>query len=866
MRARLGLPLALPLATLATFGALGLAACGDDGATAQPDAPPADASTQVTTENCTYAPLVPTANAGTPIAAAALTAGAAERVLDVPVGTALGGYTARAQGSAGIVDARAIHMSGVFNPSIGVVDAPRVKAIALTAGPETIVVLKVDMIFVYEGMVYDLEQRLGAAYAGKILIASSHSHSAWAQFTAHGPLKVGAGEMRDLVYQRMLDTFEATARDALAARRPAKLGVSYDGNWDPQDLVNHDRRSENDGLPGGNVKDKHMFLVRIDGTDDTPIGAMIIFGEHGTLNGEDNPFASTDAPGALERTLQEQFATPMVVMHLQSAGGDNSPSGHGAIDCSVKPGKPSDPCFVWATEEGHGRAALPLLLTAYANAGGAAMKSELALAMVTRSIETGPAPETFAIRADTDHPLAYAPFVPDRLPDRQIYEADNTTLKSPIDEFDAPVGAALCQDTNVSVQIAQMPGTDGLSPYASCLRIDLAAPVLSQLFHFDFKTDATHPVCEMTRTTISAIRLGDYLIGTMPGELTVLLADYLRSKSPEPEDHTIVVGYAQGHVGYLLRPEDWVLGGYESSITFWGPLEAEHIAEQEVALWPSVLGATRADASSSSQNRMTIPTNHDGLAIDDPAPDAGTVPATVPADAWVRTGAPATAQPAATIPRVSGVATFVFYGDDPNVQTPHVTLQREVGGSFTDVTRHSGRVVDDIDLVRAYTPSPLQRGSGPQHHIWAVDWQAVPWLGAPGLDDLAHRADVPLGDYRFHVTGKGWTLDSAPFTVVPGGLALTQVQVNGSSLDIATTLHAPKGWRLLDMAAPSNNHTPYAGQLLTIQRLTTGNVNLGTPVTATTDASGKVSIPQVVGTTAVSVTDAFGNSVTQPIQ
>ena len=411
-----------------------------------------------------------------------------------------------------------------------------------------------------------------------------------------------------------------------------------------------------------------------------------------------------------------------------------------------------------------------------------------------------------------------------------------------------------------------MPGTDGLAPYASCLRIDLAAPVLGSLFHFDFMTDITHPVCETTRTTISALRIGDYLIGTMPGELTVLLARYLRTKSPISADHTILVGYAQGHVGYMLRPEDWMLGGYEPSVTFWGPLEAEHIAEQAVALWPSVLGTTRADGSTPT-GRMSIPTNNDGLMIDDPAPEAGTVPATVPPDAWVRTGAPATSQPPSTIPRVAGVATFVFYGDDPNVQTPHVTLQKKTtGNTFVDVTRNSGRVVDDLDLVRAYSPSPLQRGTGPQHHIWAIDWQAVPWLGAPGLDDMTHRAAVPLGDYRFHVDGKGWSLDSAPFTVVAGGLAITGAMVNGANLDVTTTLHAPKGWRLLDMTAPSNNHTPYGGQLLTLQRFTTGNVPLGTTVQATSDASGKVSIPNVAGTTSVSVTDAFGNSVTAAIQ
>src|SRR5262245_37380572 len=290
---------------------LAVAACGDDG-------PAPDAG--VTTENCNYVPLTPTAGAGGAVTAGALQAGAGERVLDVPVGTALGGYTARAGflGSAGVVDTRKVKLSGTFNPSIGIEVAPRAKAVVLTSGGETVVVVKVDMIFVYEAMVYDLEARLGPDFAGKVIVASSHSHSAWAQYTGHGPLKLGAGEERNLVYTRFLDAMEGAARDALAARRPAKIGVFFDGNFDPMNLINHDRRGENDMLPGGNRKDDHLYLIRIDGMDGKPIAALPVFGMHGTLMGEDNPFASTDAPGAIERALQEQFTDPITVIHLQS--------------------------------------------------------------------------------------------------------------------------------------------------------------------------------------------------------------------------------------------------------------------------------------------------------------------------------------------------------------------------------------------------------------------------------------------------------------------------------------------------------------------------------------------------------------------
>src|SRR5262245_21714886 len=101
-----------PMRTSVILFVVALAACGDDAPT----------STGVTTERCTYEVLPATGHAGGSVTAAALQAGAAERVLHIPVGTALGGYTARAGflGSAGVVDARKVKLPGSFNPSIGI--------------------------------------------------------------------------------------------------------------------------------------------------------------------------------------------------------------------------------------------------------------------------------------------------------------------------------------------------------------------------------------------------------------------------------------------------------------------------------------------------------------------------------------------------------------------------------------------------------------------------------------------------------------------------------------------------------------------------------------------------------------------------
>ncbi len=842
-----GLALGLVVSALGAGAASG---CGGNAALPDPG---------VSTENCDYLPLVPTAHSGGTVAAAPLMAGAADRVLHIPVGTALGGYTGRAGfiSSAGSVDARKVPLSGSFNPSIGVTTAPRVKALALTAGEETVLLLKVDTIFAYEGLVFDLEQRLGPEYAGKVLITTSHTHSGWAQFTSHGPLKLGAGQQRSLVYQRFLDDFEAASREALAARRPAKLGIFATATFDLDDVINRDRRGENDALPGGDKGDEHLYLIRVDGVDDVPIAVVPVFGEHGTLNGEDNPFASTDAPGAIERALEEQFDSKVVVMHLQSAGADTSPAGHGGIDCTAKPGKPSDPCFNWASEEGHGRGAVPELMAAWVSAGSL-MQESLELEMVTRSVETGPFSNTFSIRGGA---LSYAPFDVDRLPDGKVYEG--SALASPIDEFNAPLGAGLCQDAEPMFPAAAIPGTEGIKPYGSCLKLDLAAEILGPIFSIDFGVDDRHPVCESTRTTISALRIGEYVIGTLPGEVSVLLADLVRQKSPAGEK-TIIVGYAQGHVGYMMTPEDWVLGGYEPSVTFWGPLEGEYLAERLVELVPLAISPAREDATSDGATRIVREPLTDDLAIDDPAPLAGMVPDTVPTVTWSRTGTPTQAQPAAQIPRVEGVATFTWIGDDPQVQTPHVTLQLESSpGVFTAATRRSGRIVDDGELVLAYTPSPLQR-SGPQTHLWGVEWQAVPWLGAPNLDALDARGGVPLGKYRLHVEGSTWAIDSTPFTVVAGGLTLQQVKRVGAVINATATWHAPTGWRLMDMSLDSNQPVPLRAQQVTVALLGTSDAVLGTS-TVSTDTMGVAQVADNAAALKVRVTDRFGNTSTAPL-
>lgn len=834
--------------TLLSCAAL-LAACGDDGG---------ESGDAITLEHCEFVPVAPTANATGTVTAGPLVAGAAEQILEVPVGTSMGGFTGRANsvGDASDIDGRDRTISGGFNPSVGVESAPRAKALALSSSGETVVIVKIDAIFVYEGMLFDLEARLGDGFHGKVILAASHSHSAPMQFTGHSALKAGGGDFRELVYGKFLDGVVAAANAALEARQPARIGFFVDTGFDVDEQINRDRRGENDALPGGDRGDEHLVLIRVDALDGTPIAVVPIFGEHGTLMDQDSPIFSNDAPGGIERVLEEQLAGAPVVLHLQSAGADTSPVGHGNLDCGQAPGDPEDPCLPFLAIEGHGRNAAPTLLAAW-TAAGAAMETDVALEMLTRSVELGPDPETFTIR---DGALAYAPFDLSREADGVVYDGAGE-LVSPIDEFNAPVGAALCEGDFAMFSAGAMPGTEGILTYGGCNRLDVAADVLGALLDIELEVTANRPICQMTRTTISSLRIGDYLIGTMPGELSVLIADLVRDSSPVDAEHTIVVGYAQGHVGYLLRPEDWVLSGYEPSITFWGPLEAEYLAERLAELMPLAMTPERDDAAAGGADRVATPSVTDDFPIDDPAPMAGSVPATLAPDIWLRSGLPASAQPADQVERVSGLATFVWYGDDPAAKMPVVTLEHDSGG-FAPVRRQSGRIVRDGDFLISYTPLPLNRADGEQQHVWAVEWQPVPWLGAAGLDDLGDRAGVPLGTYRFHVEGDGWALDSEPFEVVPGGTRASATRA-GTQITVTSTLLAPRGYRLLDLSVASNGPVPYRTQDVTVELLAAGDVVLDSRA-VTTDGNGVVSFDDADVATAVTVrvTDSFGNVAT----
>jgi neutral ceramidase len=756
-------------------------------------------ATPPSTAHCEYAPLPAPTRPSESVREGDLRAGVAETFLDLPVGSTLGAYTGRARsmGQSFAADDREVPFAGSFLPSVGVEHAPRVRALALDNGEDRVVILKADIGVADDTVLAAVESELGAAWAGRVIFATSHTHSGPGHYVANDVLSVGFGVFRRESHALLVARLVRAAREAIASLAPARLGVHHEPNFDPRDEVSRDRREQNDALAGGPRKDNDLYVLRVDREDGSPLAVVPVVGVHPTVLGADNPFASGDAAGAIEAAVEETFDRPVMVMHLQGTAGDVSPAGRGGINCDG-----ADLCLNFARAESVGRAAAPWIRAGWTRAGET-LRGRVALEVLTRAVNLGPDWRSFDVR---DGGLRYLDFDLRRDPDREIFTPDGG-LRSPLDEFNAPFGAALCGANGSAITPrAQMPGTLGLRPYQSCNRVEGISPVLGPGLGLTFPRDTV--LCGTTRTTVTALRLGEWFLATLPGEPLTLLGDRLRRLGPNAA-RTIVVGYAQGHIGYVLTAEDWLSAGYEPAINVWGPLEGEAVMEQSAALLRLAASPTREDPRAGVTR--WVPRLPAALPAPDASPRAGEVPATLPSTLYVpalsRRGArPTRAQPADRVPR-GALAHFVWIGEDPRAGTPRVTLERAAtDGAFTPVLRRSGRAVQDRDLLVSVTPDPIGSPGAARSWYWSVEWQALRPGGTEG-DELAARPDLPLGRYRFRVEGTGYMVNSAPFEVVAGSLDV-ELRRDGDALSLRATRRLAQGYRLLDLQVPSNGPVP----------------------------------------------------------
>lgn len=808
--------------------------------------------------------------AGPPIA------GVAEGVLDLPVGAPMGGYSSRCNylGGSSRVDQRKTPYTWGFVPSVGVHTPAMGQALWLEAGEGALVLLRIDAIYSSDAVVDELERRLSAGTGwdleGRVVLATSHTHHAVANYTPQEAFFLGGDRYDEEIFQRLVGDLEALALTAWESRVPARIGLGMTRDWDPLDRVYRDRRGENDELAffedlgAGSYKDPNLWLLRVDDAEGQPLGIFYTFGMHGTLLGGENPLISTDAAGGVQHGVEEQFDRRVVVGHLQGGGGDASPAG-------------TDRDF--ARMETLGEYAADAILELWA----ATPTSDEPLRL--DSVGRGVSMEHGEIGVDRPYGrLVYAPLqeMKGYHPDDLVYD-EQGQLITPIDEFNAPYGGVFCGYDDPLLSS----GTIGseVFPYDGCMDIGLISGLIFGLFGLDVE-QIVLPLPHMMRAQVTGTlldgismrtaegeeRVDRALLGFFPGETTSLYAEQFRRRALAELglEHALPVGYAQDHEGYLLIPEDWLLGGYEPNITFWGPLGAEHMMEGLLHLAEEEL----LDEARTPHDPLGLyPTTEYapwplGTVPPDPTPLAGTWADTLPDGLYSPLrdwGLEPSLERPTRVRRVQDAVQLVWNGGDPMVDSPRVLLQRQEGEGWQTVQTRSGREVgsDRTDVLLSWHPDPLYPVDAEQTHTWWAAWQAVRWG--------EERAALETGTYRLLIQGhrypgggstwpwarEAYELATEPFEVVPAELSVVR---EGDRL--LASLPAPAwGWRLVSLEGSSQGDNPLQGAALWWELADGTRVDGGLSASRESGRSvfdlGDAVVPE--GAVAAIVVDAAGN-------
>jgi neutral ceramidase len=504
------------------------------------------------------------------------------------------------------------------------------------------------------------------------------------------------------------------------------------------------------------------------------------------------------------------------------------------------------------------------------------------LETVTRSIDS----RRDFIQVHRDYgTLMYSPVNPNMTPDDVVYDQEGR-VATPIDEFNVPYGAAFC-GAESDLPLPGI-GSDAF-PYNTCADVDAVSGAFA-LFFGIFDVEKPLPESLLAKTTASRIGplpirtatgdvvTDDVLLAFFPGETTATYTEQFRRRALAELgiEHAIPIGYSQDHQGYLLIPEDWLLGGYEPNINVWGPLQAEHIMEGLLDAASAVLLTEEIEPYDPLLDPDPV---YPETPLSDRAPDltpnAGTALTEVPSYVLIPIPglAPAVAPPQ-SVRRIQDVVQFMWEGGDPGVDLPEVYLEVQKPGkpgAWTRVNTAAGRPVSSPmhDMLIATTPSPLAPAAAAQRHTWWLGWQAV--------SHVVDREGLPLGTYRLHVFGRSyiggattWPWPSTPyeltspsFEVVPADITLS---LSGSTL--TGSIDAPStGFRLIDIEGSSRGANPVRGA--TISALLQDDTRQPLTPLAETIAGRRTAWTldptALAGVVAIEVEDTYGNAGVMPL-
>jgi len=443
------------------------------------------------------------------------------------------------------------------------------------------------------------------------------------------------------------------------------------------------------------VIDNRLHMLRFD-AEGKPRALVLVHSLHGTVLGVDEQHLSRDVIGGLEEKVRESFESPVQVMLFQAGAGDVAP---GDAEYSKDGDLPAIPSG-YSRIEAVGREAAKIVQEAMPG-----MKTSADIAIQSLS--------------------HYVPLSLEAIGYKD-------------DEFPFPGGGAYCgMQVDSECWSGEPKPIPGLNK--SCLDITLSGESAPD------------------RTLISAARIGDILLTTVPGEpvtqIMLNVEDGIRKAFPDQEN-IIVIGYAQDYTGYSTPEWDWWQGGYEASGAIWGPKQGDYLTGASVAVATELMDPAKTPP-------FTDPGPFPLL-----APEVGPFVPTRSKDAGK-----VITSPAASLAQ-GETAVFEFTGGDPWHLLPLVVLEQKSGDAFSPVLRHNGTPVDSTgyEFVATLKPEPAYdavEGAAIRKFTWRfemptsrrVETTAFPLEGTYRLTATGEYLDSSSGEL------KQYSVSSDPFDV-----------------------------------------------------------------------------------------------------
>ncbi|MCB9523461.1 MAG: neutral/alkaline non-lysosomal ceramidase N-terminal domain-containing protein [Myxococcales bacterium] len=649
--------------------------------------------------------------------------GVAVRPMDYPLGVSAAGFGGRE----GPLNPYAFALGG----SDSVHDRQDVRAVVIADADDTLVLLRIPLCWSTDYMLTLITEKVrqrtvtdgrpdGLDISGRLITLATHSHSHpgrfWNMVPETGFGAFGYGLFSPEMIDRYTTSFAETVVAALQGLQPGRVGWAVVDDFDPERRIHSDRRGESPELV-----DDRLTLLRVDDREGRPLAAVVGLAIHGTHMSR--TWLTGDVAAGIEQVMTDRLSAqaerPVPVLFANGNAADVSPRGDDVSD--VDHAKLQVVGHrVWAVA----RDAFAAIETA----------ADMPLEVATRRV-----PVSYEL-------LGYDASVPDfrsRQGEPQIYGAFQCVPDSR--EQDEP------------------PYEDG----ALRCRINLA-------------TFLGAPVVQLHKTVLSAFRVGQLIVSTLPGEPTSGLGLALSAlveadarAAGWADARAVQFGYSQDHHLYFMLPDDWFRGGYEPSQGVWGWQLGPFLVEQARQTAALLLTAEREDTTS-----PILPTWWPDL-LDDtvtptPSPDAGRILADV-GDA----------------PR-GAIQTLQWTGGHPGADQPRAWLEQQVDGAWVPGTRPGTPLPFDDTGFESLTS---YLGDYEGDHTWRVRWE-LPFA-------------LPLGAWRIVVEGhtagadgarQPYRVESAAFQVSAATLEARDVAVAGGTL--AFKLNYPDGPFAADEGGP----------------------------------------------------------------